>query len=65
MIAIKVAELLAFAAMAEIKVKVIENPVDPRNVVSKKSPVSFTGLPATKAKKAKAIPDSIRSRNWL
>ena len=34
-IAIKVAELLALAAMAEIKVKVIEKPIEPNRIAKR------------------------------
>ena len=46
-IAIKVALLLALAAMEEINVNAMEKPKLPKKSTNKKSQGSFTGLPAT------------------
>ena len=53
-IAISVALLFALEAIAEIKVKAIENPRLPKNTATKNWLASLTGLPATKTKKCKA-----------
>ena len=64
-IAINVAAWLAFAAMAEMNVNVIEKPRLPSRSVPKKSGTFFTGLPATRPNAPNASSPSTIKRQKL
>ena len=63
--AIRMLLLLALEAMPEIKLKEAEKPIEVKNKVRIKSPISVTGLPMKVEKSTYAARESTRHRSVL